>query len=289
MPHLAARDGTRLYYEEVGQSSPQAAPAIFVHEYAGDYRTWEPQMRHFSRSRRCVTFSQRGYPPSDVPEDGTRYSQELFRDDVIAVLDALKIGKAHVVGHSMGAATALHVGIKYPDRCISVVAAGCGYGSSADPKKVEEARVASRETAKMFAAETMAVAAARYGDGPTRQAHKNKDPRGYAHFVKMLSEHSSLGHSLVMLNLQAKRPTLWDMEADLKKFKPPLLVIVGDEDEWCVDGSVFLKRTAPTAGLLVIPRTGHTLTSEEPAAVNAALAELFASSEAGRWLAHKPS
>ena len=63
MPHIATRDGTRLYYEEAGHGTP----VIFVHEYAGDYRTWEPQMRHFSRAHRCVTYSQRGYPPSDVP------------------------------------------------------------------------------------------------------------------------------------------------------------------------------------------------------------------------------
>ena len=172
----------------------------------------------FSRAHRCVTYSQRGYPPSDIPDDPNKYSQNHFRDDVIAVMDALNIDKAHIVGHSMGAATALHVGIHYPERCLSVTAAGCGYGSSADPEKVEEARAASRETGKMFATETMAVAAARYGDGPTRQAHKNKDPRGYAEFIRMLSEHSSLGHALVMLNLQAKRPSLWEMEADLKKF-----------------------------------------------------------------------
>jgi pimeloyl-ACP methyl ester carboxylesterase len=105
----------------------------------------------------------------------------------------------------------------------------------------------------------------------------------------MLSEHSPRGHELTMENLQAKRPTLQEMEADLKKFAPPLLVIVGDEDEWCVDASVYLRRTAPTAGLLVVPRTGHTITSEEPDKFNAALAELFADAERGRWLAHKPS
>jgi pimeloyl-ACP methyl ester carboxylesterase len=189
----------------------------------------------------------------------------------------------------MGALTALLVGIRYPERCISVTAAGCGYGSSADSKKVEEARAASREIGKMFAAKTMEESARIYGDGVVRQAHKNKDPRGYAHFVKMLSEHSPLGHSLTMLNLQAKRPSLWEMEADLKKFKPPLLIVVGDEDDWCVDGSIYLRRTVPTAGLAVIPRTGHTLTSEEPDKFNAALAELFADAERGRWLAHKPA
>lgn len=283
MPPIPARDGTKLYYEEAGEGSP----VIFVHEYAGDFRTWEPQMRYFSRAHRCITFSQRGYPPSDIPNDPGKYTQDIFRDDVIAVLDALKIDKAHVVGHSMGAATALHVGIHYPKRCISVTAAGCGYGSSPDPKVVEASRAASRETGKMFATESMEVAGARYADGPTRQAQKNKDPRGYAQFVKMLTEHSALGHSLTMLNLQAKRPTLWDMEVDLKKFSPPLLILVGDEDDWCLDASVFLKRIVPTAGLTVIPRSGHTITSEEPAKFNAALAEFIASAEAGRWLAHK--
>jgi pimeloyl-ACP methyl ester carboxylesterase len=284
MSKISASDGTKLYVEEAGSGTP----AAFVHEYAADYRTWEPQMRHFARSHRCVTYSQRGYPPSDVPEDPDKYTQDLFRGDVIAVMDALAIDKAHVVGHSMGASTALHVGIHYPERCISVTAAGCGYGSSADPNVVEESRAASRENAKMFAENTMADAAVKYGDGATRQAHKNKDPRGYAHFIKMLSEHSPLGHSLTMANLQAKRPTLWDMQADLKRFSPPLLIVVGDEDDWCLDASVFLRRTAPTAGLVVVPRTGHTLTSEEPEKFNAALDEFFAEAERDTWLSHKP-
>jgi pimeloyl-ACP methyl ester carboxylesterase len=103
----------------------------------------------------------------------------------------------------------------------------------------------------------------------------------------MLAEHSPLGHALTMFNLQLKRPTLYEMEAELRRFAVPLLVIVGDEDEPCIDGSVFLKRIAPTAGLLVIPRSGHNIPAEEPAQFNAALAELIASAEAGRWLAHK--
>jgi pimeloyl-ACP methyl ester carboxylesterase len=246
-------------------------------------------MRFFSRAHRCVTFSQRGYPPSDVPSDGAKYGQDVARDDVIALMDALKIDKAHIVGHSMGASTALHVGIHYPERCLSVTAASCGYGSSPDPQFVEQGRAASRETAKMFETVDFPTAAARYADGATRQTHKNKDPRGFAEFAKMLAEHMPLGHELTMRELQAKRPSLWEMEAQLKTFSLPLLIIVGDEDDWCLDPSVFLKRTVPTAGLLVIPRSGHTITSEEPAAFNAALADLFAASEAGRWLSHKPA
>jgi pimeloyl-ACP methyl ester carboxylesterase len=285
MPKIPASDGTKLFVDEIGAGTP----VVFIHEYAGDYRSWEPQLRYFSRQHRCVTYSQRGYPPSDVPSDGARYSQEIARDDAIAVMDALAIEKAHVVGHSMGGYTALHVGIRYPHRCLSVTAAGCGWGSSPDAAHRDAMKALAAETGKMFANEGIAAASAKYADAPMRQAFKHKDPRGWVEFARMLAEHSAEGHAHTMLNLQVKRPTLWEMEAELKQFSVPLLVIVGDEDDFCLDGSVFLKRTVPTAALLVVPRAGHTINSEEPAAVNAALAELFAAAEAGRWLAHKPA
>jgi pimeloyl-ACP methyl ester carboxylesterase len=283
MPKITTSDGTKLYYEETGVGTP----VVFVHEFAGDYRTWEHQMRHFARSHRCVTYSQRGYPPSDVPADPVRYGQDIARADVIALMDALGIERAHVVGHSMGAYTALHVGMRHPQRCISVTAAGCGWGSLPDPAAREGMRKVALETAKMFNEKSMAEAAAIYGDGAMRQPQKYKDPRGYAEFIRMLSEHSSRGHALTMEMLQAKRPNFWDLEADLKKFAVPLLIVVGDEDESCLDGSIFLKRTAPTAGLYVIPRSGHDIPTEEPAAFNAALADLFAAAAGGRWLAHR--
>lgn len=284
MPYAVMPDGVRLYYEEVGRGTP----IVFVHEYAADYRTWEPQMRHFARAHRCITFSQRGYPPSDIPSEPEKYSQDIARNDVVELMDTLNIEKAHIVGHSMGAYTALHVGIAYPQRCLSVTAAGCGWGSTPDPAQCDAMKAMAAETGKMFAEEGIEAAAAKYADAPMRQTHKHKDPRGWADFARMLSEHSALGHALTMFNLQLKRPTLWEMEEKLKAFSVPLLVIVGDEDFPCLDGSLFLKRTVPSAGLLVVPRSGHTITSEEPAVFNAALADLFTAVEAGRWMSHRP-
>src|SRR5439155_3144927 len=126
MPHLSADDGTKLYYEEVGAGTP----IVFVHEFAGDHRSWELQMRHFSRRYRCITYNARGYPPSDVPDDLERYSQDRARDDIRAVLDALAIDKAHIVGLSMGGFATLHFGFTYQDRARSLVIGGCGYGSA---------------------------------------------------------------------------------------------------------------------------------------------------------------
>lgn len=277
MPYATAGDGVKLYYEESGAGTP----VVFVHEYAGDYRSWEPQVRYLCRQYRCITFSARGYPPSDVPIDGARYSQDLARDDVRALMDHLNLARAHIVGHSMGAYTTLHVGIRYPERCLSLTAAGCGWGSN--PAEREQSAALAKDIARMFRDEGIERAAAKYADFGMRQRYKAKDPRGWEEFRRWMSEHSAAGHALTMLHLQLQRPTLWDLEADLKKLELPLLVIVGDEDAACLDGSLMLKRTVPNAGLLVLPRTGHTINSEEPAAFNRALLEFFCAVEAGRW------
>lgn len=278
---VRASDGIALHVEEAGAGTP----IVFVHEFAGDHRSWEPQMRFFSRSHRCVSFAARGYLPSDVPTDPGAYGQDIARLDILAVMDGLGIEKAHVVGHSMGAYSALHVGLHHPDRCLSVAALGCGWGSS--PAERDASVKACEDIAAMFENEPIAVAAAKYARAPMRLTFEAKDPRGFAEFEAMLAEHSGVGSALTMLNLQLKRPTLWDLKAELEAFQPPLLVVVGDEDFPCLDGSLFLKRTVPTAGLLVVPRAGHTITSEEPAVVNAALAELFAASEGGTWMSHR--
>ncbi|HEY4446083.1 MAG TPA: alpha/beta hydrolase [Steroidobacteraceae bacterium] len=274
-------DGVRLHVEQVGAGNA----VIFVHEFAGDHRSWEPQMRFFSRSHRCITFAARGYVPSQVPEDPAAYSQDLARSDVLAVLDALGLSKAHIVGHSMGAYTALHVGLHHSDRCLSIAALGCGWGSN--PAERDASIQVCEDIAQMFERQPMREAAAAYARAPMRRTFEAKDPRGFAEFERMLAEHSGNGSALTMRNLQLKRPTLWELEQALRSFAPPLLVMVGDEDFPCIEGSLFLKRTVPTAGLLMLPRAGHTITSEEPAAVNAALSELFSCAETGTWMSHR--
>jgi pimeloyl-ACP methyl ester carboxylesterase len=275
-------DGIRLYFEEAGSG----VPVLFVHEFAGDHRSWEPQVRHLSRMHRCVTFASRGYLPSDVPCSPDAYSQDLACSDVIAILDALRIERAHIVGHSMGAYTALHVGIHHPDRCLSISALGCGWGSK--PEDREESARACERIAEMFEREPIAEAAAKYARFPMRMTFEAKDPRGFADFEAMLAQHSGTGSALTMRNLQQKRPTLWDMKAQLETFNLPLLVLVGDEDHPCLDGSLFLKRTVPQAALVVVPRTGRTITLEEPNAVNSALSELFSAVSLNAWMSHRP-
>ncbi len=107
MPYAVADDNVRIYFEEAGSGTP----IIFLHEFAADYTNWEPQMRYFSRGHRCIAYSARGYTPSDVPDTADVYSYEHFYTDALAVLDHLKIEKAHLVGLSMGSYSALQIGI----------------------------------------------------------------------------------------------------------------------------------------------------------------------------------
>src|SRR5947208_2199584 len=173
MPHITTDDGVKLFYEEVGSN----IPIVFVHEFAGDSRSWESQMRYFGRKYRCIAFNARGYPPSDVPDDGEKYSQQRACDDIKAVMDALGIDKAHVVGLSMGGFAALHFGFTYPDRARSLVIAGCGYGAA--PDKRAQFAAEAEASAKRFEELTIAKAAEAYALGPTRVQHQNRDPRGW--------------------------------------------------------------------------------------------------------------
>ena len=121
MPHVTV-NGLKLYYEETGEGTA----LLFIHEFAGDHRSWEAQLRFFGRRYRAITMAARGYPPSDVPEDVGMYSQELATSDILAVMDHLSIDKAHLVGLSMGGFAVLHAGLKNPERALSPVVAGVG-------------------------------------------------------------------------------------------------------------------------------------------------------------------
>jgi len=277
MPHITTKDGVKLHYEEAGSG----APIVFVHEFAGDLRSWEPQLAHFARRYRCIAYNARGYPPSDVPESVERYSQELARDDVLAVLDGLKLERAFVLGLSMGGFAALHFGIKYSARALGLVVAGCGYG--AHPDRREEFQKSSRANAKLILEEGMAKFAATYGHNATRLQLRDKDPRGFARYIQYLTEHSAQGSANTMLGYQARRPSLYDLKTEMAGISAPTLVVCGDEDDATLEPGLLMKRTIPKMGLVVLPRSGHGLNLEDPALFNRVVEDFFHQVESGRW------
>src|SRR6266851_8295195 len=139
MPKARTSDGVELYYEINGSLPRKAgkvarsagwggstrqngAPILFIHEFAGDHRSWAHQVSHFEKFNRCIVYAARGYPPSDVPIDPAAYSQQRAVDDAVEVWDAAlrphgkPKGAGRVVGISMGGFTALHMVLQHPDR-----------------------------------------------------------------------------------------------------------------------------------------------------------------------------
>ena len=280
---FAQAGGVTLYYEETGEG----APVVFVHEFAGETRSWHLQVRALARRYRCIPFNSRGYPPSEVPADPGAYSQRHAVDDIKAVLDHLGIGRAHICGLSMGGYATLIFGLTHPKRALSLTVAGCGYGSVPAERAVFHRD--SELVARRFEAEGMAVMADVYARGPARVQFMDKDPQGWQEFHAQLAAGSATGHALTLRGVQMTRPSVFDLSAQLTRLDVPTLIMTGDEDEPCLEPALFMKRQIPTAGLVVIPKSGHTINLEEPEAFNRALLEFLSAVDAGRWPRRNPA
>src|ERR1700751_6058286 len=262
MPYAVTSDNVRLHYEEAGSGTP----ILFLHEFAADHTNWEPQMRYFSRGHRCIAYSARGYTPSDVPASAEAYTYKHFYTDALAVLDLLKIPKAHFVGLSMGSSSSLHAALNAPERLASMTLAGVGSGSSLhqlhafrnqclDPEDQFE-KIGSAEVAKVTR------------EAPGRIPFLVKDPRGNADFYAALARHDSKGSANTMHSFQGGRPSIYTLTEAIRKVQTPALIICGDEDDGCVEPSLFLKKHLPASGLAFFPKSGHVLNLEEPALFN---------------------
>ena len=282
MPRARTSDGIDLHYESTGAG----APILFIHEFAGDHRSWAPQVAHFSRTHRCIAYAARGYPPSDVPADVASYSQQRAVEDAVAVLDAAEVDAAHVVGLSMGGFAALHLLLTHPERVRAAVVAGAGYG--AQPEKREQFRGESLAIASAFESLGAARVAESYAVGPARVQLLNKNPEAWHVFAAALAEHDSTGAALTMRGVQAARPSIYDLRDRLRQVLTPVLIVAGDEDEGVLEPALMLKRTLPSSGLAVLPRTGHTANLEEPDLFNSAVERFLDDVESGRWQPRDP-
>jgi pimeloyl-ACP methyl ester carboxylesterase len=268
-------NGVELHYEQVGEGPP----LVFSHEFGGGYRSWEPQVSHFARWYRCLTYNHRGFPPSEVPTESGAYSQELLVEDLRALLGQLGIESAHLVGLSLGGNVVLNLALRHPELCRSIVVAGTGSGTV---EREQWARDMA-SNAETLAREGMAPFVERYGRGPTRLQLLRKDPLGFETFRRQFLEHSAEGSRRIIEGVIVARPTIFALEERLGALRVPTLVVVGDEDGPCVEPALFMKRQIPGAGLAVLPRTGHTLNLEEPRLFNELVGDFLRTVELGRW------
>lgn len=261
-------------------------PILFAHEFAGDHRSWEPQLREFGKRYRCIAYAARGYKPSGVPADPAAYSYRHVMRDAVAVLDHLKIEQAHLVGLSMGGYTALQVALNFPGSVRSLVLAGAGSGS--ERWYTEEFHKRSLDLAAQFEREGSAAVAQTYGRRPSRIPFELKNPRGFAEFSRQLAEHDARSSAHMSRGFQGERPSLYDFETEIRNLTTPALIVVGDEDERSIEPGLFLKDTIPASGLVIFPKTGHVVNLEEPDLFNEVVGDFIARVDGGRWLPRDP-
>jgi len=282
MPYAKTQDGVKLYYEEVGQGTP----ILFVHEFSSDHRGWEPQMREFGKRYRCIAYSARGYPPSDVPGDASAYTYLHVMRDAIAVLDHLKLESAHFIGLSMGGYTSLQAALNHPGRVRSLVLAGTGAGS--ERWYTADFHRHSQAIGDTFEREGSAKVAQTYGMGPSRIPFLLKDPRGFAEFTQQLAGHDARGSAFTSRGFQGARPSLYDFEDAIRALTMPALIVVGDEDERCIEPGLFLKDAIPASGLVILQKTGHVVNLEEPDLFNRVVGDFLTRVDSGRWPPRDP-
>lgn len=281
MPKIE-RDGIAIHYEEVGSGRP----VLFLHEYGGDHESWRTQVGALARHYRCIAMAARGYPPSDAPDNPDLYGQDLNEDDALALLDHLGCDRAHVVGLSMGAYTALKLALRAPGRIAAVVAASGGSGSGASGREgfLAEAKGLAARILKagVIPAEAM-------WRGPTRIQLFNKDPAIWSVEVERMGARPAHAAAYTLEKVQAGRASLRDLETDLARLETPILLLAGDEDGACLEINVWLKSVMPSARLAVLPGSGHALNLEEPAAFNRLMAGFLTEVDAGLWRPRDPA
>jgi len=265
-----------LYYEVAGRGFP----LVWVHEWGGSSKSWERQVKFFSRHYQVVTYNARGYPPSDVPSEPTAYSQENAVEDLYQLMLHLGVKEAYVGGLSMGGTTAVNFGIAHPDMARALIVASAGSGTTNRAQFQQE----TRRLAKQLGTQGVEAVAELFTRGPTRVQLQRKDPKSWRAFYEDFVLHSARGLALTMKGVVIKRQTIYELQSKLRQLAVPTLVMVGDEDDACIEPAVFLKRNIAKSGLLVFPQSGHLINLEEPDLFNRAVLNFLIAVERGDWV-----
>jgi pimeloyl-ACP methyl ester carboxylesterase len=112
---------------------------------------------------------------------------------------------------------------------------------------------------------------------------------GWQEFHDQLAAGSARGHALTLRGVQLTRPSVHDLGDRMSALEVPTLVMTGDEDDPCLEPALYMKKTIPTAGLVVLPKSGHAINLEEPEAFNRAVLDFLTAVDAGRWGRRNPA
>jgi len=257
----------RLYYEEHGRG-----PAlVLAHGHACGVRSWDPQLRALADQYRVIVYDARGHGLSEAPREPSAYSQQHMVDDLCGLMDHLGLRTAAVGGLSMGGNVVLNFAFAHPERVSALILADTGAGSDTTE------RVVARSLQGADLLENGGIEA--YVDWamshPAFARFASRGPEEERFIRSCLMTNRAHGIALSTRGVQAKRPSIYSLEPQLRTLQMPVLLIVGEHDEACVPVHAFMGRTIPSAAHHVLPGAGHLTNLEAPDAFNRLIAEFL--------------
>lgn len=232
----ASVNGIQLYYATAGEGEP----VVLLHGGLANSDYWGQQVAALAQHHKVIVVDSRGHGRST--RDSRPYSYDLMSDDVVALLDHLKIAKADIVGWSDGGIIGIDLAIRHPTRVNRIF--------SFAPNTKTSGVKPDTEKNPVFAS---------YIERAGNEYRKlSKTPDQYDAFVEQIS------------HMWGTQPN-WSDE-DLKKINTPVLIVDGDHDEAIVREHLeYIANTIPNAGLLILPNTSHFAFIQAPKEFNEAI------------------
>lgn len=256
-------NGTELYYEVTGDA--KSRPIVLIHGFPFSHEMWQSQVELLRNDFRVVSYDVRGHGSSAVG-DG-QYMLEFFVDDLIALLDHLKIDKTIVCGLSMGGYVALRSVERNPERFSAMIL--CDTSSEADTNEAKLRRAASimavkREGVKAFAETLLKTVFA--PESLQRKVDAVQMIR------RLIESNSSTGICGTLLALASRTETT----SSLPQMNLPTLILVGEVDKLTPPSiSEMMQRKLPSSELYIIPSAAHLSNLENPAEFNKRLRDFL--------------
>lgn len=247
MPRLGVNN-IGMHYVESGRGSP----FLLLHGVGGSHEMWLPIVSDLARSHRVIAADHRGHGASDKPRGS--YTISLFCQDWLALMGALKVDRAHLVGLSMGGAIAMRLAVEHPERVRSLVLVDTWAYSHPDFLALMRKRLERLASGDLAA----------YAEEAIPQVYS---PAFIAANPEALAQYRA---RVAQLNPDSVRAAVeacmsHDMRGRQAEIKAPTLVVVGSEDRLTpLHHSEYLARTIPGARLVIIKRSGHIPHLEQP-------------------------
>jgi pimeloyl-ACP methyl ester carboxylesterase len=254
-------NNTRLYYEVAGKGEP----IVFIHGSFGDRRFWDFQLKALSKKFKVLRYDIRGFGKSALPKE-----EEFYRDcdDLLALMNCLKIERAHVCGLSYGSFVAIDFALAYPQKCLSLIPIGprvagddlAEYKASSDSlrtiiaKTIDLLKSRSRKEATDFLWA---------GDNILSKSVQSSAARDV--LLRMGYEYSWWRH----LHPSKRAYAFPEAIKHLSEIKMPTLVITAEYDlQICKQVASILAKEIPGAKLISIQDAGHIMNMDKPEQFN---------------------